>query len=351
MAHRTRVSVWSAVEGKLLYRLEGTAGLIHALAFSPDGTRLAVAGGRPTEDGVVWLFDGRDPRRPLGSLKGHTDVVFSAAWSPDGSRLATGSFDRTVRLWDAGSLKALAVIRDHSDLVTSVAFAPNGKFIASTGKDRSIKTFDAADGKPIRVYSGQPQEARAVAISPDSNSLLTTGLEPNIRFWNAFDTNNYRTQGAHGQEVHELFFTADRQWFVTVSSDRTVRTWGLTGNALKTFSAPDPLLSAAVSPDGKRVAAGSAEGRLFVWDTDSTRLLLTAMEAPGVVGDEFFASIPAGYFHASPGVEALLGWRVGDVPVTAPAVLATLRNAAEVARSLRGEPPSPIKFPQPEKTP
>ena len=80
--------------------LRGHTDEVFAVAFHPDGTRLATAG----RDGAVWLWDlarGEEVAR----LQGHTSFVWSLAFSPDGATLASGSGDFTVRLWDTAPLK------------------------------------------------------------------------------------------------------------------------------------------------------------------------------------------------------------------------------------------------------
>jgi WD40 repeat protein len=74
--------------------------IIQALAYSPNGARLAVAG----EGGAISIWDVASRKR-IGTLTGHTDMVYALAWSVDGSYLASASGDRTAILWDAATLK------------------------------------------------------------------------------------------------------------------------------------------------------------------------------------------------------------------------------------------------------
>ena len=76
---------------------------VYGVAFSPDGTRLAVG----CADTTIRLIDVAH-RHEVVALRGHTDYVHAVAWSPDGTRLVSGSGDHTVRVWDSLSIQARA---------------------------------------------------------------------------------------------------------------------------------------------------------------------------------------------------------------------------------------------------
>jgi WD40 repeat protein len=59
--------------------------------------------------------------------QGHAGVVYSVAWSPDDKTLASGSWDNTVKLWEAGSGQLLRTLSGHASYVMSVAWSPDGK--------------------------------------------------------------------------------------------------------------------------------------------------------------------------------------------------------------------------------
>src|SRR5262249_30285003 len=85
-------------------------------------------------------------------LKGHTRGVHAVAYSPDGLRLASGSQDNTLKVWDAGSGQDLLTLEGHTDWVSDVAYSPDGSRIASGSSDRTLKVWDAANGRLLATF-------------------------------------------------------------------------------------------------------------------------------------------------------------------------------------------------------
>jgi eukaryotic-like serine/threonine-protein kinase len=116
---------------------------IDTLAFSPDGQRVAAAGG-PAMDkpGDTCVWDVRTGAL-LFQLRGHSAMVNTVAFSPDGTRIATGSNDGTIKLWSADTGQEVFTIRHHLSGILSLDYSPDGDRLLSSSIDRTIRIFDA----------------------------------------------------------------------------------------------------------------------------------------------------------------------------------------------------------------
>ena len=87
-------------------------------------------------------------------LKEHTHNVLSVAFSRDRKTMASGSFDKTIILWDVATGKPMLTLKGHTGTVFSVAFSPDGKTLASGSADKTIILWDVATGKPMLTLKG-----------------------------------------------------------------------------------------------------------------------------------------------------------------------------------------------------
>jgi WD40 repeat protein len=201
---------------------------------------------------------------------GHSSGVNSIAVSRDGMYIATGSDDRTVALWEAGSGRQLRQISGHADAVRAVAFSPDGKYIATGSDDRTSRLWDAATGNQMRRFEGHTGAVLAVAFSPDGLRLLTAGVDHTARLWDVATGNQVRSFAGHTDSIVAASFSTDGKQILTGSKDKSARLWDVaTGQEIRRFTRQEPLTSAALSGNGRHVLLGSNSYPAILFDASS----------------------------------------------------------------------------------
>ncbi len=247
----------------------GHADAVRSLAFSADGKSLLAAGGLPGAFGEVrvWSLDAQAERSVFGD---HADAIHAIAMHPDGKRIATASADKVVKVWDWATGKVLQTLRDHSDAVHGVAFHPGGKYLATCGSDKAAKVWDLETGKRLYSVGAGDDVVTSLQFNPSGSQLLTAGGDKRLRRWNF---------GAEGAPVWGIAMHGDRA--ATAGADGKVRVFNAANGQLAVFEgAGDWVYSVGFSPDGAKLAAGSFDGRVVIWDTATMKMIGTVSTVP-----------------------------------------------------------------------
>jgi WD40 repeat protein len=201
-------------------------GMAYAVAFSPDGLRLAA----PGENGEVIVREAATGREVF-RLPGHEQVARCVAFSPDGRWVATGSPQGIVRLWDATSGKLVESIGPPGPPVSGVSFSRDGTRLAAAYVHGFVGVWDTGNRRVISFYRAGIPVMAGLAFHPNSERLFTGG--------------------------------SDR--LVTVSEP-------VTGRQVLVFRELARRCSClALSADGNRLAAASRNGIVHVWDATPLR--------------------------------------------------------------------------------
>jgi WD40 repeat protein/energy-coupling factor transporter ATP-binding protein EcfA2 len=243
---------------------------VNAVAISPDGQ--IIVSGSWDKTLRLWNPQGNPIEKPF---RGHEGEITSVAFSGDGQTVASGSGDGTVRLWN---LKGIAIgmpMWGHEGDVTSVAFSGDSQIIASGGVDGTVRLWDL-QGNPIgQPFYGHEGDITSVAFSGDGQTIASGGGDGTVRLWDLQGRSIGEPFCAHDDKVAAIAFSPDGQLLASGSWDGTVRLWDIQQG--KTIGKPfrghdDYVIAIAFDPQGKMIASGSSDRTIRLWDLHGNRI-------------------------------------------------------------------------------
>jgi WD40 repeat protein len=266
------VRLWDPVTGHERAVLRGSPGFV-ALAYSPDGRRLAASTGDQ-----LYLWDAVSGQT-VANLGRHDTSPWVGpppfGFDPTGRRLISGRGNE-VCSWDAGTGKLVVVVGRFGSPVFLLAYNPDGKRIAAAAvNDPVARLWHAEAGKEVAALPGHTALS-GLFFSADGSRLLTTGNYPDstARLWDAITGQRIAVLAGHTNTIAWAAFSPDGRRIATASADKTGRLWdGATGQLIAVLRGHAGRLGwVRFSPDGRRVLTRSDDATLRLWDAETGEL-------------------------------------------------------------------------------
>ncbi|OWK43120.1 c-type cytochrome domain-containing protein [Fimbriiglobus ruber] len=310
------VLLFAADGSHLISRLIGASERVQSLAFSPDGNRLAVAGGAPGRFGEIQIWT-HDKDKLLVSTTVTFDTLYGVSWSPDGKVVGFGCSDNTVRAIDAATGAQVLQMGTHSDWIVGTTFSRDGLHLASVSRDMTMKltevptqrfvdnvtsiTPGALKGGLMAIDCRPFEEAKKAKIPTDTpnaapkeyDELIAAGSDGTPRLYKMHrevprvigdDANRIKEYEALPGRVSCVRFDAEGDRFAAASSldgKGEVRVYDVaSGKKVVCEQVTGPAYVVAWSPTGKVVASAGFDGRIWLHDPATGKLLHSFVALP-----------------------------------------------------------------------
>ncbi|XP_062241779.1 protein Atg16l2-like isoform X1 [Platichthys flesus] len=260
------IKLWEVRAGSLTHRatLEGSTEGITCVDFDSAGCRILAAS--YDKSALLWRLDDSVPKL---TLTGHSRKVTAARFSPLLHQVVTGSADRTIRLWDlhrAACVQVVDVASYCSDLVCSENFIISGHY------DHKIRVWDT---RAVSCVQEIPAQGRVTSLdlSSDHRQLLSCCRDDclqlvDLRRW-SHERSSFRAEGFKcGSDSTKAVISPDGCFLAAGSADGSVYIWNLSTGGLET-RLPDKhsssISAVSWSPSGEYVVSVDKSRRAVLW--------------------------------------------------------------------------------------
>lgn len=275
----------------LIARLIGESPRIEAITFSKDGKELAACGGSPGEMGQVQIWDPMG-HKSIRTFDVGTDELYGVSFAPDQKSVAFGGADKIVHRINLETGKEMLDFRAHADWVLATQFSHDGKQLVSASRDREMKLIDLETGRFIDDINNPVEGCLCLAIHPKEEKILYGGELGVARLYRISD-NQGRTSGRNDTNLLQAF---DRQpgpvSAVAFSPDGNMVALGSIGQ-VRIYNAGDgskavltlsgfqgPIYAVAYQPNGAVIAAGGSDGSVRLFDAKTGNLIKQFIPVP-----------------------------------------------------------------------
>ncbi|KAF2268305.1 WD repeat-containing protein [Lojkania enalia] len=279
---------------------------------------------------------------PVMELTGHSGEIFAARFDPTGQYIASGSMDRSILLWrTSGACENYGILTGHKQAVLDLHWSRDSRVLFSASADMHLASWDVETGERIRRHPGHEEiincmdvskrgeemlvsgsddgyigiwdprtkdavmfletdfPVTAITLAEAGNELFTGGIDNDIRVWDLRKQAVIYSLLGHTDTITSLQISPDTQTLLSNAQDSTVRTWDIrpfapTDRRIRTFDgAPtgeeNNLIKASWDSKGEKIAAGSGDQSVAIWDSRTGKLLNKLPGHRGTVNDVRFS--------------------------------------------------------------
>ena len=235
----------------------------------------------------------RVPFHYVGTLEGHRNWVTGIASTFEQSNLVVSSSrDKTLMIWELTPESenpgyARRSLHGHGECVASCVLSSDGQYALSGSWDKTMRLWDLNTGATVRTFKGHTKDVNSVAFSGDNRQIVSGSRDKTIKLWNTLAECKYTImEDMHTDWVSSVGFSPSAKMPLIVSAgwDKLVKVWNLSNCKLRTnlVGHTGVVYTTTVSPDGSLCASGGKDGTVMLWDVNEGKHLYS-LDAGGTI--------------------------------------------------------------------
>jgi WD40 repeat protein len=270
----------------IVARLVGDSPRLESIAFSKDGSLIVASGGAVSEFGEIQIWETAS-RQLQRSIKASKDTFFGVSLSQDNRQVAVGCADKLVRVFNVADGSEAMRCDNHLDWVFGSAFTNDGLRLATVSRDKAAKLIDIATGRLIDDINQTRDPLICLTRHPVDDLVATGGTEGKIRLFRMEPRGGRLAEGDNKEEsfVREFEHMGSPIQSVAFSPDGTTIACSALKGLIRLFKTENgqrlieikgthgPVFALSFTADGKQIAAGCQDGRIRFYDTSSGGLV------------------------------------------------------------------------------
>mmetsp|Transcript_1341 Transcript_1341/g.2170 ORF Transcript_1341/g.2170 Transcript_1341/m.2170 type:complete len:355 (+) Transcript_1341:82-1146(+) len=283
--------------------LTGHEGAVYSICFDSSGQHLASG----SMDNNIFLWNTYGECENYNVLSGHKNAVLEVQWGTNNT-ICSCSADKSVGLWDSNKGSRLRKLSSHSGIVNSCSMARDAPEVFASGSDDcSVVIWDARDRNPVMTIPHQYQ-VTSVCMVADGGSVYSGGIDNVIRRWDLRKVESFEPElvlEGHTNSITGLCLSFDESYLLSNGMDSGLFAWDVRpfvpdgeSRLRRKFTgarhgAEQVLLRCSWSPTdsggmSEKVACGSADRIVHIWDAESTEQLYYLPGHKGSVNQVIF---------------------------------------------------------------
>jgi len=229
--------------------------------------------------------------------KGHSERVTSLSISEKNPEvLVTCSRDKSALLWNIKygqnvELKPIKRLNGHSHFISDVKVSSDGQFCITGSWDKTIRLWDLNSGKNLTKFIGHTKEVFTISLSNDGRHIASGSADGMIKIWNSLGHCKESLKDPSGSNWISIvkFLPNPEPLILSCSWDGIIRIWNVSKKSIETklFGHKGYIFCSTVSPDGSLCASGGKDGIIILWDLQEGKHLYFLNAGGNIINLEF----------------------------------------------------------------